>query len=75
MNALVTYNNAPVGTGTLVGFAVFYPNGTVAALNVDATDQTGYAFMEFRIPSPTTEPSSAFGTGPLLGRHWLDPLS
>ncbi len=67
VNALVTYNNAPTAAGTLVGFAVFYPNGTVAALNVGATDATGNAPMEFRIPSPTNNPSSVIGTWSIVG--------
>ena len=67
VNALVTYNNAPTAAGTLVGFAVFYPNGTVAALNVGATDATGNALMEFRIPSPTNNPSSVIGTWSIVG--------
>jgi len=61
VDALVNYNNAPVATGTLVGFAVFYPNGTVAALNVDPTNSTGYAYMEFRIPLSTSNPESSIG--------------
>ena len=61
MDALVNYNDAPVATGTLVGFAVFYPNATVAALNVDPTNSTGYASMEFRIPSSTSNSASSIG--------------
>ncbi len=64
--ALVDYKDAPLADN-LVGFEISYPNGTVAALNVDPTNTTGYAYFEFRIPLPSPNPNSVLGMWSIVG--------
>lgn len=65
MYALVTYSGAPVAS-EFVSFALFYPNGTIYALNVRVTNETGYASWEFRLPWPDSNPESLFGNWTVL---------
>lgn len=54
--ALVTYGGAPVPAGDLVAFGVFAPGGNATIFRVPQTNDTGYAFMEFRLPDPNSNP-------------------
>ncbi len=54
--ALVTYGGAPVPAGDLVAFGVFAPGGNATIFRVPQTNDTGYAYMEFRLPDPSFNP-------------------
>ena len=54
--ALVTYGGASVPAGDLVAFGVFAPGGNATVFRVPQTNDTGYAFMEFRLPDPNSNP-------------------
>ncbi len=56
--ALVTYGGVPVLAGNLVAFAVFAPGGNASIYRVPQTNDTGYAFMEFKLPDPVSNPQS-----------------
>ena len=61
MYTLVTYDGAPV-VGKEVAFAVLYPNGTINSIATVSTNETGYATWAFRLPWPSSDPQSLFGT-------------
>jgi hypothetical protein len=58
---LVTYNNSSVAN-IEVSFNVQYPNGTLFTLETAATNSTGYANSDFRLPwLDNSDPESLFG--------------
>jgi hypothetical protein len=61
MYALVTFQGAPI-VDKQVAFAVLFPNGTVCSLTTASTNGTGYATWSFRLPWPSSNPQSLFGT-------------
>jgi len=60
LNANVTYNLYPV-QGKLVGFGIYYPNGTLYANLFALSDENGVATISFRMPWPGGNPEDVIG--------------